>query len=191
MEMLYWICLVVGGVFVLLSILGFGDSAADADADVDLDLDADLDADLDVDADISAGPGFVDLLSLRTVFLFAAFFGLCGVLLPLAGVSEALRLLISLVMGGAIGLGGNYVIKRVGYEHISSEVTASDLRGCAAKVLIPFDATDTGKISLVAKGQRMQLAARAFEEEGGEYAEGEEVLVVRMNGRVAEVVKAT
>ncbi len=185
--MLYWISLVVGGVFVLLSVFGFGDHEADVDADVDLDWEAEL----DVDAAIGAGPGFVDLLSLRTVFLFTAFFGLCGVLLPLAGVNEVARLLISLTLGGGIGLGGNYVIKRVGYEHVSSEVTASDLRGCAARVVIPFGTTDTGKIALVAKGQRMQLAARAFEEEGGEYAAGDEVLVVRMDGTVAEVVSAT
>ena len=71
MNIIYWVSLIVGGVFVLLSMIGSGEG--DLDADGDFDLDADGDIDLESDVDISSGPGFVDILSLRTVFLFAFF----------------------------------------------------------------------------------------------------------------------
>ena len=183
MDALYWASLVIGGVSVLASIFGGGDT--DADADVDLDLDADA----DVDAAMDSGGGWVDWFSLRTVLLFAAFFGLCGVLLPLAGVSEPIRAVLSTVTGLAIGVTGNYVIRRVGYEHVSSVVSGQDLVGCTAKVLIPFDHTDRGKISLVGKGRRIQMIARSYEGEEETYAAGDEVVIVQVDKAVADVVK--
>ncbi len=185
MDTVYWISLIVGGVVVALSMLGGGD------ADMDADVDADFDADMDADSAIGAGAGLVDLLSLRTVFLFAAFFGLTGVLLPLTGVEEVTRLFTSIVLGGAIGIGGNFLIKRVGYDHVSSAVTSADLKGRSGNVLVPFESTDAGKIVVYSNGRRLQLMARAFEGVGEEFDEGDEVVVVRLNGAVAEVVKPT
>ena len=185
MDALYWICLIAGGVALLAAIFGGGDT----DFDADFDLDVDLDADLDLDGDMGAGAGLVDIVSLRTVMLFAAFFGLCGVLLPLAGVGEVMRAIVSGVTGLTIGVVGNWVIKRVGYEHVSSTVTSDDLKGRTAKVLLPFDHTDQGKIALAGKGQRMQVIARSYEGTEESFSVGDEVVVVRMEGSVAEVVK--
>ncbi len=182
MDALYWISLIVGGVFVVLSMLGGGDT------DLDADLDTDVDTDLGADSD--AGIGWVDLFSVRTIFLFVAFFGLCGVLQSFTELGEIPRLLISLAVGLTVGIGGNYVIKRVGYTQISSEVTSADLKGRTAKVIIPFDHTEVGKIVLVTKGQRMQFKARSFEATEEVYTEGEEVVVVRTEGAVVEVLKA-
>ena len=183
MDAVYWISLIVGGVVVTLSMFGGGDTDMDADVDMDADLG------VDVDADIAAGAGLVDLLSLRTVFLFAAFFGLTGVLLSLTGLNEVARLVTSLALGGAIGMGGNLVIKRVGYSHVSSTVTAADLQGRTGSVLVPFEGADAGKIAVYSKGQRLQLMARGFEEVSEDFGLGDEVVVVRMDGAVAEVVK--
>jgi len=181
MDAIYWTSLVAGGCFVLLSLFGGGDT------DMDVDVEADLD--LDMDSDIGAAPGLVDLFSLRTLFLFAAFFGLCGVLLQLTDMGEGLRVILSLATGMFVGIGGNYIIKRVGYEHISSTVTPDDLKGRSGRVLIPFGSEDSGKIVVLSKGQRMNLVARGLE--GGDefFDVGEEVVVVRIDGRVAEVVK--
>jgi membrane protein implicated in regulation of membrane protease activity len=51
-QSVYWFCLIIGGVFVALSLVG-GDllDDFDADADADFDLEADLDADFDADFD--------------------------------------------------------------------------------------------------------------------------------------------
>ena len=205
MDTVYWISLIVGGFFVLLSIFGSGDSEADVDADADFDADVDADFDADVEADFDAdaeidgdgdfggavggSPDFVDLLSVRALFLFAAFFGLSGVLLSWSGVGEPITALTAALLGTMIGLGGNYVIKRVGYAHVSSTRTARDLKGRTGTVILPFDGTDRGKISLINKGQRLQLTARSFEGTTETFAPGDEVVIVRVDGAVAEVLK--
>lgn len=197
MSDIYLISLIVGGFFVLLSIFGGGehDSEVDADADVDVDVDSDLAADHDAHfgdhgGDISAGVGLVDLLSIRALFLFAAFFGLTGVLLNLLGTSEPLVAILSVATGLVCGLGGNYIIKRFAYAQVSSNVTTNELKGRTAQVLLPFRAKEKGKISVVAKGQRLQLTARPLDDESAEaFQRGDDVVIVRMSGSVAEVVK--
>ena len=200
MDGVYLLCLIVGGFFVLLSMVG-GDSEADvdtdfdADADVDFetdfdgDFDADADADMafDAETDFGAGPGFVDLLSVRALFLFAAFFGLTGTLLDFVEAGEPLTLVLATLMGLLAGLGGNYVIKRYGYQHVSSNVGVRELTGRTGYVSLPFDPGEKGKIWLDVKGQRLQLIAHS--EETVSFEKGEEVVVIRMNGSVAEVVK--
>ncbi len=201
MDTIYLVSLLVGGFFVLLSIFGGGDAEADVDADFDADFDTDLEADFDADADydtdfdadadagFEAGPGLIDLFTVRALFLFAAFFGLTGVLLSWAGTEEPLAAILSVLTGLVVGLGGNYAIKRVGYRSVSSAVRTRDLQGITGRVMVPFEAGEVGKIRLVARGNRMQLMARSFEEAGGAFQPGEEVVVIRMEGAVAEVVK--
>ena len=66
------------------------DNDFDADGDIDFDADHDVDLDGEFSLDGDAGVGFVDLLSIRALFLFAAFFGLTGVTLGLVGSAEPL-----------------------------------------------------------------------------------------------------
>ena len=195
MDTIYLICLLVGGFFVALSLLGGSDSGhdgdlvADADADVDVDVDAHIDL-ASVHGDHASGPGLVDLFSIRALFLFAAFFGLTGTALSLLDSGEPFTAIIAALVGLIIGLGGNYVIKRIAMERVSSNVQTDDLEGLTGRVLLPFQGERKGKISVVAGGQRLQLVARGF---GGQQLEdfgpGDEVVVVRMDGSVAEVVK--
>lgn len=190
MTTIYLICLIVGGFFVLLSMLGGGDTDADVDVDVDVDVDADVDVDTDVDVDGGSGTGFVDLLSIRALFLFATFFGLTGVALSLAGTGEPFTAVLAVLVGILVGLGGNYLIKRVGYQHVSSDVSATDLKGVTGKVLVPFTGDRRGTIRLVARGQSLQLVARAFENQTIDtFNPGDEVVVIRVDGSVVEVVK--
>lgn len=192
MESIYLICLLVGGFFVLLSVIG-GDTDVDADVDVDFDLDADADFDVDaVDADIGAGTGFIDLFSLRALFLFTAFFGLTGSALTWANTDPITTAILAVAIGLLVGLGGNYIIKKVGYAHISSDVGMNDLKGLTGKVLIPFSGEERGKISLVVKGSQIRLLARSLDDTSTETFEpGEEVVVVRTENGVVEVVKPT
>ena len=202
MTTIYLLSLIVGGFFVLLSIFGGdADTDMDADVDVDIDFDADLDADFDGDidtdgiasgSDIGAGPGFVDLLTIRTVFLFATFFGLTGSLLTWANTAEPLAMIIAISMGLLVGFGGSYFIKKFAYQHISSDVTTYDMKGLTGKVLIPFTGSERGKISLVVKGSEVRLLAQSLDETSTEvFAPGDEVVVVRTENGVIEVVKPT
>lgn len=210
MDSVYLISLIVGGFFVLLSIFGGGDNESDADVDADVDVDADIDVDSDFDHDFDAdhdfdhgmdvdhdlsmdhggGPDFVDLLSIRALFLFAAFFGLTGTTLGLLGSEEPWTAVFSILTGLVVGLGGNWFIKRFAYEQVSSAVSSRDLTGRTARVILPFIGEERGRILIEAKGQRLQLTARSLDTEGDDsFSPGDEVVVVRMDGRVAEVVK--
>lgn len=198
MESVYLISLIVGGFFVALSVLGGGDTDTDMDVDGDFDLDLDLDGDFDAatDSDLGFGHagdiGVVDLLSIRTLFLFAAFFGLTGVLLNFFGGAEPSTGILSTATGLLIGVGGNYIIKKFAYQSVSSDVKEHHLRGKSGKVILPFGNTDSGKILIEANGKRLQLIARSLDDDSiDSFEQGDEVVIVRLNGRIAEVVKPT
>ena len=202
MESIYLISLIVGGFFVLLSIFGGGDQESDvdhdlsldADHDVDLSFDADTDSDFDVDHDLSfdgdlhGGPDLVDIFSIRALFLFAAFFGLTGVTLGALGTAEPLNGILSASTGLLVGLGGNWFIKRFAYQQVSSQVTTAALEGRTATVLLPLESDRKGRILLEAGGRKMELTARLFE--GADPVDrGEEVVVLSIDGRIAQVIK--
>lgn len=218
MDSVYIISLIVGGFFVLLSIFGGGDNESDADVDSDVDVDSDFDHDMDFDHDVDVdhdmdfdhdvevdhdmgvghdlsldgggGPDLVDLLSIRALFLFAAFFGLTGISLSLLGSEEPLTAVFAVLTGLIVGLGGNWFIKRFAYDQVSSAISSHDLTGRTARVILPFTGPERGRILLEARGQRVQLTAKSLDAEGDDpFSPGDEVVVVRMDGRVAEVVK--
>jgi membrane protein implicated in regulation of membrane protease activity len=213
MESIYLVSLIVGGFFVALSLLG-GESDSDADVDVgtdadldvdtnvDIDMDADVDLDVEADTDLDAdsqidlaahadgGVGLVDLLTIRFLFLFAAFFGLTGTLLRWFGSTEPITAIASILTGIVVGLGGNYFIKTIGYREVSSALTSDDLIGRTAHVQIPFRGDERGKVRIVSSGQQLSLVAAAVDDRPeNEFEPGDEVVVVRMNGSVAEVIK--
>ncbi len=191
MDAIYLISLLVGGFFVLLSLFGGGDTEADADTDGHFEAQADTDTDHDLSGHApDAGPGLVDLLSIRALFLFLAFFGMTGLLLSWIDAGAIFTPVASVLTGLVVGLGGNYVIHRVGYEHVSSDVAVDALKGKTGVVVIPFAGSEKGKIRLEAKGQRLQLMARPFGDVADEtFKPGDEVVVIRMKQGIAEVVK--
>lgn len=124
----YVFCLIVGGAFVLLSVMsGLGDADVDMDTDFDADFDADVDADMDmdVDADFDAdaemdmdadadaetstgGSGDVEvvlkrrfnpLVSFKFWTFFLAYFGLTGVVFEFFGLMESTIGIFGLSMG--------------------------------------------------------------------------------------------
>ena len=179
--MLYLVCLIAGGIFVVLSMLG------GIGADLDVDFDSDFDGDLEVGGGgISAIASF---LSFRFFTLFATFFGMTGFLLGKVGYAEPLVLIISLILGFTIGLVGNIVIKKFAQKTISSGLSDSDFIGKTAKVIVPFSGSERGKIKLEAKGQEALLIANSADTDQAKFEVGDEVVVVEIDGSTAKVIK--
>lgn len=169
MTTLFWVALLVGGFFVALSLFGGADSDHGFDAD--------------------HGAGFVDLFSLRTLFLGSFFFGLTGVTFSLFDRDPFSTLALALALGVVTGVGGNWLLRKVERTSISSSHAPEDYLGRTATVTLPFSEKDRGKVQLVVKGTRTFLVAQAFESSETAFSPGEDVVIVRMNGRVAEVVR--
>lgn len=169
MTTLFWVALLVGGFFVALSLFGGADSDHGLDAD--------------------HGAGFVDLFSLRTLFLGSFFFGLTGVTFSLFDRDPVSTLALALALGIVTGVGGNWLLRKVERTSISSTLEPDDLVGKTATVTLPFSEHDRGRVQLVVKGSRTFLVAQAFEGSETAFSPGENVVIVRMNGRIAEVVR--
>ena len=56
---------------------------------------------------------------------------------------------------------------------------------------VPFEGDQRGRIKLISKGAVIQLPAYGMESADETYEAGEEVVIIRMDGNSAEVVKPT
>ncbi|MGD1900453.1 MAG: hypothetical protein ACFB16_26370 [Phormidesmis sp.] len=206
MESVYWFCLIIGGAFVALSLVGGGDLLddfdidADADFDVDTDFDADIDADADFDADIDADTDLqIDTdvallkttarrrrrlpfpLSILTSFKFwtfgGFFFGLTG--LVIGATSPELGILtfaIALAMGIFCGGALASSLRYLKHRQVDSLMRNEDFSGLVGIVELPFDANSKGKVFLEVGGSTLHLIARTDETES--FQVGDRVLVV-------------
>lgn len=211
MGTLYAICLVVGGILVLTSIvLGGADLEADADASFELDahVDADMDADIDIDADADIDidaesdihdfdKGDIDtgiwlpFFSLRFWIFGSAFFGLTGTTLTLLGgplgVGFLFTLLCSIGMGLGAGMGSAYLFRTLQKQQVNSMVTPRQMVGRTAQVSLPVDKDSKGKIFLTIGDERIDFIAVTDEEEG--FQRGEEAFVIQIKNGEARIVK--
>jgi membrane protein implicated in regulation of membrane protease activity len=198
METIYWICLVVGGGFVLLSIMG-GFDGLDADADLDADLDGDIDLSPDVDTDIEfADPGkassrsrFAWLGMLKSVKFWtfgSCFFGLTGTVLSRLAVQPILTLILAVLMGLVCGSAIALTLRSLYRRQVNSLVKTTDLVGLLGTVEVPLSASSRGKVRLQVKGTVIDFIASTTE--GREFRPGEPVLVVGMEQNNLWVVSA-
>lgn len=213
MGTIYGVCLLVGGVLVLTSIFlgGHGDMDADMDASADLALEADFDADLDADFDIDADGDihfdadhdihsvdkadfdagvWLPFLSLRFWIFGSAFFGLTGTVLQLLqgplGVSSLLIHVASALMGVSVGTGTAYLFRALQRQEVNSMITPRQMVGQVAKVSIPIDNKNKGKIKLLINGERIDMIAHTEEED--DFKQGDEAFVIAIRDGEARVV---
>ncbi|MFQ4138966.1 OB-fold-containig protein [Nodosilinea sp. PGN35] len=184
--LIYSVCLIVGGIFVLLAAVGGFDGAdLDGDFDVSVEVPADID-DIDLgthlDQTLTAlrDRWWLPLLSLRFWTFALCFFGLTGLLLTrfqpdLSGLVVAL---IALLMGLFCGLGAALVLRSLSRQSVSSLIRPEELTGQVGTVEIPFDGHSRGKVSLSFGGSTVSFFAITQEER--EFHQGERVLVVGM-----------
>ena len=187
MLTLYWLCFVIGGVFVLLAVVG-GFDGVDFDG---LDGDTPFESDLDI-----AAPGVHTrdqlsafqpkpranpigiVCSLKFWTFGVCFFGLTGLVLS----SLSIRLPEPLIITAAVGMGivcGALVagtLRALRERHANSLVRAEDVVGLAGVVTLPFDRNSRGKVQIKVKGSQVERIA--YTDENLEFQLGDRVLVV-------------
>lgn len=190
--LVYGICFIVGGIFVLLAVVGGLDGvdfAGDFDGDLDLSIDGGGGGNLDdVDFGTHLGETFamlrsrwwLPLLSLRFWTFALCFFGLTGLLLTWVqpDLAPLLVALIALLMGLFWGLVAALVLRSLSRQSVSSLIRPETLTGQLGTVEIPFDTHSRGKVSLSLGGSTVSFFAITQEER--EFHQGERVLVVGM-----------
>jgi membrane protein implicated in regulation of membrane protease activity len=128
----------------------------------------------------------LSLFSLQLWTYLLAFGGITGLLLRwVAKVPEPLAGLCALGVGLGTAVTARKVLRRLSSGSDSGTVDGNRLVGSTAQVLIPAPAGGTGKVRLVARGQTVDLLARA--NEGHALEEGAEVLILDIKDGIADV----
>jgi len=199
--MLYWICFILGGAFVLLAVVGGLDGADLADGDFDADLDGDESGDRDIElmdpGDRPRPSPFararrLSPLSLLTSFKFwtfgLCFFGLTGLVLTNLGVNPIgvaiAAVLMGLLCGGAMAL----ALRLLRQRQVNSLIESADLAGLEGTVEVPFDASSRGKIRLQVKGSMVDYMA--YTNHSKPLERGDRILVIGTEGDRLWVVPA-
>ncbi|MEK9502279.1 hypothetical protein [Gaopeijia maritima] len=189
MLALYLFSLIIGGGFLLLSVLG-GGGEGDIDVDGGLDLDLGLDGDaLDGAADLDGGPDDAAsrIFSIRTVVYALFGFGATGTVLTQLGVGLITTLAFSVAGGIASGLlvslVFHFLVKTESGEHQGD----SSLVGLDGVVTLPIDEVRPGTVMVERGGRRFALRALPHSTTEGDPAAWSRVIVVDMEGGVARV----
>lgn len=165
---LYLGALAFGGTLLIASmVLGAGQK----------DLDKDMDKDVDKDVGAGGGLDWAPVASLRFWTFLLAFGGATGTALTFAGgLSPVAVGVITVVIGWACGVGMVAVMRTVRRGSVGSEVSARDLGGETAEVVVPVSRGAIGKIRVTAKGRVHDLIAET--EDDATFATGSKVMIV-------------
>jgi hypothetical protein len=193
MLALYLSCLIVGGLFLGLAVLGVGESEADVAPDVDVAADVEVDTDAgDVDAE-AGGEGIVAavrFLSVRNLVFFTAFFGLTGTLLTLVRLGSAPTLLTSLGAGTAAAVAVHRLMGYLRGSESGAPPGASAVAGAEARVVVGLDRSRPGKVEVAAGDRTERIVARLHERARVDhFVPGDRVVVVRLQDGVALVAE--
>jgi len=172
----YVFSLVLGGGFLLVSVLGdilggdASDMAFDADVDFDVDIDVDVHVDVDVDTDLDIH-GDMDahhdwalvskVLSFRMVVYTLFGFGAVGWLMTMAGLAPAAPLTIGSAIFGGIASGAlvqsvfNYLKRTDSGGH----TTEDSFVGLPAVVTLPLGGNSAGNIAVELDARRLTIRA--------------------------------
>ena len=181
MMAVYLFTLIVGGGFLLLSLLG--GEGGDVEIDGALDLDGLGDA-----AEIGSGDASAaKVFSLRSLIYAAFGFGGTGAVLTALGLTG----LPTLISAGITGLlAGTMVSVVFGYlrrTDSGAKVGDEALEGLTGHVVLPLDPDSPGAVVVVRGDRRLRLRALPHGSARGDPSEWERVLVVEVEGGIARV----
>jgi membrane protein implicated in regulation of membrane protease activity len=178
--------LLFGGLLIVASFFGAGH-----DADVHVgDLHAG-DSGHGDGHDQSQASAWLSLLGLRFWSFGAAFFGLTGLILHVAGgpVLAGATPFISAAVGVAAGLGASIAFRTLARDTIGQVRGAGALVGREGRVLLPIARAQRGKVRTeIPGGGHVDLLAES--DDDGLIEAGADVLIVEVRGNVAIVERA-
>lgn len=168
MLLIYWICFIGGGAFVLLAVLGGLDG---------VDFESGLDTDLELTPPRSSKIPLLSVLKSLKFWTFGCcFFGLTGIALSALALPGLMVLLIAIAMGLLLGGAIALILKTLYLRQVDSLVRTEDLVGLIGTVELPFDADSKGKVRLQLKGATIDFIA--YTDEAKSFQLGEPILVV-------------
>jgi membrane protein implicated in regulation of membrane protease activity len=128
------------------------------------------------------------VLSLRSLTYGLFAFGFVGTILHVLRLSGPMgALAVAVGAGVATTLGVGTALRALGDPAASGEAAIGEARGRPGRVIVSLSRGQRGKVRVQIKGQTVDLVAVTA---GGDLAEGSEVLVIDVQGDVAEVVAA-
>jgi membrane protein implicated in regulation of membrane protease activity len=177
MNSIYVFSAIVGGALTLLMVFGVGD----------VEVDADFDTDFSISGLSTAGDFLVSLLSLRTLMPALAFFGIAGLVLPLAGASNGTTLVLAVVMGSIAGYFNARLMRLLNTQDVNSSVSSDELQGLIGRIIVPIEGHGRGRVTVEVKGRSTNLVAELIGKGHDTVAMGETVVVVDVVEGVARV----
>jgi len=160
----YFICLLVGLIFAVLSFIFSGAFEAQVDAGVDVSADVGADGDIS-GGDVGVGEIHFPLFSPVVIACFVTAFGGGGIIgLKLFPFMPILSVPVALGTGVVIGLlVGLLVMKIFKAVQVNAVTTAKSIVGTIAEVTESIPATGVGEITFSGKGSRISGPARSEE----------------------------
>ena len=192
LQILYWICLIVGGGLLIISSVGAGDADVDIDVDMDVDLDLDVDAAPEFDAELGhahAHPtSLASWFSLQFVVFFIAMFGVVGVTLThLSDQTGGVVLIAALIGGLIVGQGVHQALRKIRRTSGDSTPKEEDYANKLARVTVAVAGSRKGEIAMrVGRSDRYVPAVARRTDQS--FNPGDSVGVVAYRDGVAEIV---
>ncbi|MBD2580182.1 NfeD family protein [Oscillatoria sp. FACHB-1406] len=189
--MLYTLCALIGGAFVLLAAVG-GIDGPDFDFDFDTDLDFPPHSPTEeslFDRPRPRKPFWLPFFSLKFWTFGVCFFGLTGIVLSRipSNLSPVAIAAISAIMGIFLGTFVALVLQHLRRHQANSLIRPNDLIGLPGVVEIPVARDRKGKIRVSVKGSNLDLIA--LTESDRNFERGEKVYIVGSENHKVWVVE--
>lgn len=182
---IYLFAAIVGGGALVFSLLGGEHDAGHGDAgDVGHDADGGHHADA---AHAGAGALILGLFRPRNLVFFLAAFGLTGSVLTWLAAPAAGTLIAALAMGLGAMLTTHAAFTWLRRSESATEIVSEQVfEGRTARVVLPIDAEQRGRVACLVAGQEHYLTA-GLAHGAAPLTPGREVVILRMADGVAEV----
>lgn len=181
---LYLFSAVLGGGLVLFSLLSGGDDGAGDEIEVDGVDSPEVHGHL-------GGDLLLGLFRFRNLTFLLAGFGITGILGTWLGAGSVATALLAVVVGVSAMLLVHGVFTWLRRTDSAIDVLSDhDLEGTFARVVVPVSSASRGRVSCIASGQQLYLTARLESGNVHPLEVGTPVVILRMQGGVAEVAPA-